>query len=77
MTKDTETIVKVQLAIIGGTGVNRGLVYAEGRKCMSEQELPERVIKALQRFPKGFFKATWGGKEAGWTVGDKVPDQNW
>ncbi len=73
----SEQIVKVQVPLGGhGVGSGRGLVYAEGRKRMQEQPLPEAVVKALNGDPKGYFKAHWSGT-VGWAIGERVADQAW
>jgi hypothetical protein len=75
MKEATETIVKVQAPIVSSE--DRLLVYAEGRRMMKLHPPESEVIKALGGDLKGYFKAVWSGSDAGWIIGDRVPDQSW
>lgn len=70
-------IVKVQVPLAGAAvGTERCLVYAKGRKHVSEQPIPDAARKALGDDPKGYFNGTWSSI-VGWAIADRVKDQDW
>lgn len=68
-------IVKVQVPLFSTGPSADCLVYAKGRKGMTEQRVSEHVKEALAGQPKGFFEGTFRG--ASWEIGRRVDDQNW
>jgi hypothetical protein len=73
------TIVKVQRPVFEGGEDCLGqlLVYAEGRKMMTHIARHPAIMEALGTDAKGHFEAVWSSGREGWTIGARVPDENW
>ena len=72
-----KAIVKVQVPLMTSnpTPGSRGLVYAENRKFMIEQDFPDDVVKAMAGDPKAFFEAEF--VDGVWKIGKRVKQESW
>lgn len=73
-------IVKVQRPLASSSGNMREcLVYAQHRRLMTQQDVPDAVWLVLtgRQGGKAYFEAEWNEATRNWTIGAQVEDRAW
>jgi hypothetical protein len=72
-------IVKVQVPLSSSHPRPRNtcLIYASGRRHITEQVVDDDVLRAIGNDLKGYFEAEWSGTEWIITGSHRVTDEAW
>lgn len=73
----TGIIVKVQLPIAASEADAPALIYAKGRRLMSQQHVPAEVREAMKGQPKAFMRGQWNGVLWSLDPSRLLPDPGW
>ncbi|MCA1419456.1 hypothetical protein [Bradyrhizobium sp. BRP23] len=70
-------VIKVQLPLATSdpTRAEMALIYAEGRKFMTQQVLDQATRALMGSDAKAFFDANY--RAGRWEIGKRVEDQDW